>query len=72
MKERFKQEILTLYNFTDREQDFIMAYDQSGQSVKTPLMTLAIGIVPSSQYDFADIREITEIVAEARRKDVAK
>lgn len=49
-----------------------MAYDQSGQSVKTPLMTLAIGIVPSSQYDFADIREITEIVAEARRKDVAK
>jgi DNA-binding response OmpR family regulator len=72
LKERFKQEILTLYNFTDREQGFIMAFDQSGQSVKTPLMTLAIGIVPSSQYDFADIREITEIAAEARRKEAIK
>lgn len=72
LKERFTQEILTLYNFTDREQGFIMAFDQSGQSQKTPLMTLSIGIVESSQYNFTDIREITEIGAEARRKDAAK
>jgi len=31
---------------------------------------LAIGIVSPSEYQFADIREITEMAAEARRKDI--
>jgi hypothetical protein len=31
-------------------------------------MTLSIGIVSPSTHDFADIREITELAAEARRK----
>jgi hypothetical protein len=34
-------------------------------------MTLALGVVSPSQYQFADIREITELAAEARRQDVA-
>ncbi len=32
-------------------------------------MKLAIGVVSPSEYQFADIREITELAAEARRKD---
>ena len=32
-------------------------------------MTLAVGIVSPSQQQFADIREITELAAEARRQD---
>jgi hypothetical protein len=32
-------------------------------------MKLAIGEVSPSRYEFSDIREITELAAEERRKD---
>ena len=67
LKERFDEEILSHYNFLDREQGYIMTTDSNGQQQKSSLMTLAVGIVSPSQYDFADIREITEMAAEARR-----
>ncbi len=70
LKNRFAEEVQTQYNFIDREQGFIMASDESGNLVQTPLMTLAVGLVTPSEYEFADIREITELAAEARRKDV--
>lgn len=69
IKERFSEEVKTQYNFMDREQGYIMASDENGQLVQMPLMTLAVGIVSPSEFDFADIREITELAAEARRKD---
>jgi hypothetical protein len=34
-------------------------------------MVLAIGMVSPSQQSFADIREITELAADARRQDGA-
>jgi PleD family two-component response regulator len=71
LKARFNEEIQTHYNFMDREQGFILASDEQGAQVKTPLMTLAIGAVTPSKYQFADIREITELAAEARRQDMA-
>ncbi len=69
LKERFAEEVKTQYNFIDREQGFIMASGENGQLVQTPLMSLAIGVVSPQEYAFADIREITELAAEARRKD---
>ena len=36
---------------------------------KVPFMTLSVGIISPSQQSFADIREITELAAEARRQD---
>jgi diguanylate cyclase (GGDEF)-like protein len=70
MKSRFAEEVLSHYNFMDRDQGFIMAAGSGGQSVKVPLMTLAAGLVSPKEYQFADIREITEMAAEARRRDV--
>jgi GGDEF domain-containing protein len=67
LKSRFAAEVLSHYNFMDREQGYIVTYTESGQPVKTPLMTLSIGVVSPSQQQFADIREITELAAEARR-----
>lgn len=67
IKTRFAQEVLSNYNFMDREQGFIITPDSTGQPVQVPLMTLAIGMVSPSQNDFADIREITELAAESRR-----
>ncbi len=71
IRERFAEEVGTQYNFIDREQGYILTEDDSGQMVKTPLMNLAIGTLSASEYDFADIREITELAADARRKDAA-
>jgi PleD family two-component response regulator len=71
LKERFDNEVLTHYNFVDRQQGFIQAPTSGETIVKAPFMTMAIGIVSASQYSFADIREITELSAEARRQDTA-
>ncbi len=69
LKERFAEEVQTHYNFIDRQQGFILAPGPDGQSEQYPLMSLAIGLVSPSQTSFADIREITEMAAEARRQD---
>ena len=69
MKTRFTEEVKTHYSFMDREQGFITTLNSSGQPEKISLMTLSVGTVSPSQYQFADIREITELAAEARRRD---
>ena len=67
LQERFSQEVLSHYSCLDREQGYIVAVGADGQLQQTPLMTLAIGVVSPSEHEFADIREITELAAEARR-----
>lgn len=69
LKQRFADEVQTHYNFMDRMQGFILAPKSDGQSEPASLMRLSIGIVSPSQHSFADIREITELAAEARRQD---
>jgi PleD family two-component response regulator len=71
LKERFDNEVLTHYNFMDRQQGFVQAPASGDTIVKAPFMTMIVGIVASSQHIFADIREITELSAEARRQDAA-
>jgi PleD family two-component response regulator len=71
LKERFDQEVLTHYNFIDRQQGFVNAPAADGTSVKVPFMTMSVGVVSPSAHSFADIREITELAAEARRQDAA-
>jgi PleD family two-component response regulator len=68
---RFIEDVGTQYNFIDREQGYILGEDDAGKQVKTPLMTVAIGTLASSEHEFADIREITELAAEARRRDAS-
>jgi PleD family two-component response regulator len=71
LKERFDQEVLTHYNFIDRQQGFVNAPTTDGTTVKVPFMTMSVGVVSPSVQSFADIREITELAAEARRQDAA-
>jgi PleD family two-component response regulator len=71
LKERFDNEVLTHYNFMDRQQGFIQSPASGETIVKAPFMTMSVGIVASSKHSFADIREITELSAEARRQDTA-
>jgi len=71
LKERFDNEVQTHYNFMDRQQGFVQAPAADGTTIKVPFMTLSVGIVSPSVQSFADIREITELAADARRQDAA-
>lgn len=66
--QRFNEEVETFYNFKDRERGYIEVDDGAGQVLKVPLMSLAVGLVHHDAVPFADIREITEVAAEARRR----
>jgi PleD family two-component response regulator len=63
LTDRFAEEVQQHYSFIDRERGFMMK-----DTEKVPLMTLAVGTVSNSTRQFADIREITELAAESRRK----
>ena len=69
IKTRFSEEIAAHYNFMDREHGFITVTDDAGVVKEVPLMTVGVGVVFAEEYQFADIREITELAAEARRSD---
>jgi diguanylate cyclase (GGDEF)-like protein len=69
LKERFDEEVQTHYNFMDREQGFVQVPSSDGEMVQSPLMKMTSGVVSPKEHRFADIREITEMAAEARRKD---
>jgi PleD family two-component response regulator len=69
LKARFNAEVVTHYSFTDREHGYILAKGQEGSEIQVPLMSMSIGLVSSATHQFSDIREITEMAAEARRQD---
>jgi diguanylate cyclase (GGDEF)-like protein len=68
LKSRFEEEVQSHYNFVDREQGYILT-THDGRTEESRLMTLAIGLITPSEYQFTDIREITELASEARRRD---
>jgi len=71
IKTRFAEEVQTHYNFMDRTQGYIEVPRPDGGTVRVPFMTMAIGMVSPREQYFSDIREITEMAAEARRADAA-
>jgi len=71
LKERFDKEVETHYNFIDRQQGFVQAPAADGSTLQVPFMNMSVGVVSPSLHSFADIREITELAAEARRQDSA-
>ena len=71
LKMRFASEILTHYSFLDRQQGYIQVPITSDKYERAPFMTLSIGLVSPTEQYFADIREITELAADARRQDAA-
>ena len=70
IKARFKEQVLSHYNFIDREQGFIIHTTDAGNEEQTPLMSISVGSISPNTHQVSDIREITELAAEARRKDI--
>jgi PleD family two-component response regulator len=61
--DRFADEVQQHYSFIDRERGFMMKENE-----KVRLMTLMVGSISNATRQFADIREITELAAESRRR----
>jgi PleD family two-component response regulator len=70
LQKRFQQEVRQHYTFIDRERGYLLADDGAGER-RVPLMTLALGSVSPRTDRFSDIREITELAAEVRRRNLA-
>lgn len=63
LTKRFADEVQQHYSFIDRERGYMMKDEE-----QVPLMMLAVGSVSNATRQFADIREITELAAESRRR----
>jgi len=72
LKSQFESQILTHYNFLDRDKGYLITRDENGNEVSNGLMNLAIGTISPETHEFSDIREITELAAEARRMEATK
>jgi len=70
VKERFDQNVGTHYDWQAREQGYLIVEDEDGNQTKVGLMTLVAGVITAEDGPFADIREITEAAADARRQAV--
>lgn len=68
LSERFTNEIKQHYSFIDRERGYMLVSDGDHGEQQKDLMTLAVGSVSTRTHQFSDIREITELAAEDRRR----
>lgn len=66
--ERFNEEVKQHYSFIDRERGYIQVPGDAEGEHQVPLMVLAVGSVSTETHQFSDIREITELAAEDRRR----
>jgi GGDEF domain-containing protein len=68
---RFDEEVRQHYSFIDRERGYILVPDGANGEKQAPLMTLSVGSVSTTTHQFSDIREITELAAEDRRRGLS-
>ena len=68
LTDRFNEEVKQHYSFIDRERGYILVPDSVYGERQAPLMTLSAGSVSTRTRSFSDIREITELAAEDRRR----
>jgi DNA-binding response OmpR family regulator len=65
---RFNEDVKQHYSFIDRERGYILVPDGALGEKQASLMTLSVGSVSTRTHQFSDIREITELAAEDRRR----
>jgi len=67
LKQRFDTGVGTHYDWQARQRGYLILHDEAGNETKSDLMKLSIGVLTADDGPFADIREITEEAANARR-----
>ena len=68
LEEKFAAEVGPHYDWQTRDRGYLVVRDDTGKETRAELMHLSIGVVTSDDGPFADIREITEAAASARRE----
>jgi len=68
LQARFEEGIQQHYSFIDREREYILVPDGPNGERQVDLMSLSIGSVSTKTHQFSDIREVTELAAEDRRR----
>lgn len=69
--DRFAHEARQHYTFIDRERGYMLVEGASGQQ-RADLMSLNAGMVSTHTHRFSDIREVTELAAENRRRSTVQ
>lgn len=67
LKRRFSADVGTHYDWATRQRGYLARHDEAGNEIRAELMSLSVGVVTADDGPFADIREITEVAASARR-----
>ena len=67
LQARFSDEVKQHYSFIDRERGYMLVPEGNSEKQVT-LMELSVGAVSTKSYSFSDIREVTEMAAERRRR----
>lgn len=67
LRQRFSAEVGAHYDWATRQQGYLTVQDEAGNETTENLMDFSIGVVTAEDGPFADIREITEVAASARR-----
>jgi DNA-binding response OmpR family regulator len=67
LEKNFEEGVGTHYDWQTRQQGYLLVRDEAGNETKAGLMTLSVGVTTVDDGPFADIREITEMAASARR-----
>jgi PleD family two-component response regulator len=71
LAEKFNEGVRQHYSFIDRERGYMLVPDNVYGERQAPLMTLSTGAVSTRTHQFSDIREITELAAENRRRGMS-
>jgi PleD family two-component response regulator len=69
LKERFNAEVLTHYNFFDRQKGFMAVHLEDHTTVQIPFMTMSAGTVFSGEHFFDTIHEIARLAVQAGLQD---
>lgn len=67
IKETFTDKVKQHYSFIDRERGYMLVPDAAAEK-QVDLMTMSMGSVSTRTHQFSDIREITEMAADNRRR----
>lgn len=67
IKETFTEKVKQHYSFIDRERGYMLVPDAAAEK-QVDLMSMSMGSVSTRTHQFSDIREITEMAADNRRR----
>jgi DNA-binding response OmpR family regulator len=68
LNRRFDAGLGSHYDWETRVRGYLIVRDDAGNETKVDMMSLSIGVVTADDGPFADVREIMEAAAQARRR----